>query len=149
MSRFSPRSITLGLLFAIAPGLYAVETSSTEITDDSKLEEAMGGLVDGLKPLAKSLKDPEQNAASLGFISAMQAHTHAAKVLSPTNLDEFKGEARAAHLLAYRADMTRLLRELCEMEIEICEGKNEDALARIRGGLIPLRNASHEKYQPK
>lgn len=151
MSRFSPRTAALGLLFAIAPAVTALELSSVEANAvaEEPIEEAMGGIMGGLKALSKSLADPAQNEASLAALTSMQEHALAGKTLAPTNMDEIDEKDRPAHLLAYRADMTRLLRELCEMEIEVCEGKNEEAKARIRNGLIPLRNESHQKYQPE
>ena len=151
MTRFSPRTAALGLLFAFAPVVVALESSApgANTTDEEPLEEVMGGMVDGLKALSKSLADPAQNEASLAALMRMQEHALAGKGLAIPHIDKFDEKERAALQLAYRADMARLLRELCEMEIELCEGKNDEARARIRGKLIPLRNASHEKYQPE
>ena len=154
MARFSTRSLALAALCAVTPAFTVlnnppVENVATALDGHEALEEAMHGLVDGMKALSKSIGDPASNAASLATLVKMQGHALAAKELAPTNLDETPEKERDALKLAYRADMSRLLQELCAMEIEVCEGENDKAKARVRGKLIPLRNSSHEKYQPK
>ena len=151
MSRFFSHSLLLGLLCALVSGAAIHEVGfsnpNTETRVDGPIGEAMEGLVKGMKALSKSLGDPEKNDESFASLRNMQQHAIAAKGQIVPNLDSVPEKDREAHQLAYRADMARLLRELCEIEIEICEGKNDEAKARIRGNLIPLRNAGHEKYQ--
>ena len=66
MSSFSLRTAALGLLFAIAPAVTVFERSPVEVTTlaEEPLEEAMGGIMGGLKALSKSLGIP---AATLSF----------------------------------------------------------------------------------
>lgn len=149
MSRIRSHIPTLGLLSALALGLvfHEIGFSTTTSRPDEAIEEAMQGLGSGMKKLSRSIGDPEMNEATLATLDSMQQHALAAKGLKVPNLDEVKEEDRDAHQLSYRADMAKLLRELCEMEIEVCDGKNDKAKARVRANLLPLRNDSHEKYQ--
>ena len=155
MQSNSAKTLLLSLLCAAMTCAASIEPgfSSTPSSEgasealDGPLERAMVGLKDGLKSLSKSLGDPTKNEASLATLTEMQKHVMATKDADPQNLEDIEEDKRAAHKLAFRADMMRLLVELAEMEISICEGKNEDAMARIRGELVPLRNSSHEKYQ--
>ncbi len=151
MALSSLRSLTLAVPCLLFSGLALFESESpsptASSTEDERLETAMQALVPSLKALSRSLGDPAQNEASLAALTDMQKQALAAKDTAPANLDEIPEAEREAHTRAFRADMARLLRELCEMEIEVCEGNNDAAKARVRSGLIPLRNASHEKYQ--
>ena len=147
----SPKALLLTLLAAamtcmvvLQPGFSSPPAASST---DEAMDRAMVGLKDGLRSLSKSLGDPKKNEESLKTLTEMQGHVMAVKDVDPQNIEEVEEARRPAHKMAFRADMMRLMRELCEMEIEVCEGKNEDAMARIRGQLVPLRNSSHEKYQ--
>lgn len=151
MSRFFSHSVLLGLLCTLVTGLVIHEVTfahpKTKAAVDGPIEEAMEGLVAGMKSLAKSIGDAEKNEESFAALRNMQQHTIAAKGQVVPNLESVPEKDRDAHQLAYRADMARLLSELSQIEILICEGKNEAAKGKIRSALIPLRNASHEKYQ--
>lgn len=154
MSRFSTHSFVAAILFAVAPAFALLESPApthasnpTTVDDHEALEAAMGGLVDGLKALSKTIADPASNTASLATLTDMQKHALAAKQLSPPKLATLEEKDREAAQLSYRADIARLIQELCAMEIEVCEGHNDKAKERVRGKLIPLRNSSHEKHQ--
>lgn len=147
----SPKALLLTLLAAamtcvvvLQPGFSSPPAAPST---DEALDRAMVGLKDGLRSLSKSLADASLTEDSLKTLTEMQGHVMSVKDADPQNLEEVEEARRPAHKLAFRADMMRLMRELCEMEIEVCEGKHEDALARVMGQLVPLRNSSHEKYQ--
>lgn len=127
--------------------LLALTLLAASRAPDGPASDAMNGLKDNLKALAAALPDPESDAASLAALAEMQRHALAAKALSPDNLDDVPADRRAAHQAAYRADLARLLQHLLEMEIDLLEGRRDEAIAAIRGELLPLRDAAHERYQ--
>jgi soluble cytochrome b562 len=149
----APRGLTLGILCALIAGAFtlmggfAAPVSAASPAIDGNVGKAMEGLKDGLKAVSKSIKDPAQNEATLKTLHTMQGHAMSAKTEKPANLEEIEEAKRAEHTAMFRADLSRLLKELCDMEIAVLEGKNEEAAALIRAKLVPTRNAGHGKYQ--
>ncbi|MCB9899023.1 MAG: hypothetical protein H6825_13540 [Planctomycetes bacterium] len=145
---FAPRLLGVACLAVLVLGLSVVARTETKApTPDEQLHELMIGLKRQLKEFGRAVADPAMNETSLAAVAEMQAIALAAKTLEPSNLDEKPKEERAAHKAAYRADMARMLSDLCQMEIAILEGRNADAQATLQGPLFDLRESSHEKYQ--
>lgn len=148
----APRGLTFGLLCALIAGTFtlmggfAPNASAADPARDEVIDKAMDGLKDGMRALSKSLKDPAQNEASLKTLHEMQEQCMLAKLEKP-DLEKIEENKRREHIAGFRADMSRLLVGLCEMEIAVLEGKNEEAAAMIRSKLVPMRNQGHGKYQ--
>lgn len=100
-----------------------------------------------LKALATGLSEGKPTAELLAHVNELQTLTMKGKTFAPTNLDEQPAKRRDAHQAAFRADMARLLIELAHLEIDLLEGRPEEAFGRVTGSLFKLREASHEKYQ--
>lgn len=111
------------------------------------LDALMGGLKHNLKLVGTALAAPERVNESLPPLREMQAIALAAKTAVPATLATLAAEEQAKRLPAYQADMARLLIELTELELDVLEGRPEAAAARIKEGLIALRDASHEKWK--
>lgn len=115
--------------------------------EESPLHEEMEGLKGNLKVLAAALRDPSQHEDALRSVAEMQRHVLAAKLLEPSNLEDVPAEGRAAHEVAFRRDLARLLGLLAELEIDLLDERIEDAKAKVAGPLLELRESSHDKYQ--
>lgn len=111
------------------------------------LQKYMDGMKTNLKPLGRAAGDPEKLEDSLRYVSELQRLVVLSKLEAPANLDEIPAEQQVAHRMAYRRDMAAVLKELAEMEIDLLEGKHEEAAKRVRGSLLPARKEGHRKYQ--
>jgi hypothetical protein len=140
------RKTTLIVLLALAAVVLAAAVTPD---DHQSLHELMEGLKDNLKGVATNLGTDAQRPAALRHVAQMQGIVLLAKELEPSNMEEVTEGERAAHKLAFRADLARLLGELAVIEQDICEGRNQAAMAAVRGKLFELREAGHEKYQPE
>lgn len=147
MNRPRPSSLRLSTVALALMVLCLAVAARPAPTSDDALHEVMMGLKRHLKDLGRSVSDAAQNEQSLTSIAEMQALALQGKPLAPPNLDTVDRDKRPAHQAAFRADMARMLRELAQMEIDILEGRNADAVATIQGKLFELRDSSHDKYQ--
>ena len=112
-----------------------------------ELMDHMDGLKKNLKALATGMSEGKPAAELLVHVTGMQEHALKAKSFVPPNLSEVPEKRREAHRNAFRADMLRLLIDLANLEIDLLEGRPEEAFGRVTGSLFKLREASHEKYQ--
>ena len=137
--------------FLIVPLLLAaaVVLLAAAIPDDGhqSLHELMEGLKDNLKGLSQNLENESQQPAALLHVSQMQGIVLLAKELEPDNMEETPEADRAAHKLAYRAAMAALLGELAVIEQDICKGDNAAAMEAVRGKLLEMREAGHDRFQ--
>ena len=144
----------LGLVAALLVGPGAPGAEPTALIpppagdEEVDIARCMDALKVNLKTVAAGLSgdDDSVDGDTLKALAAMQVWSLRAKALSPP-MDDVAADKRGAHGKAYRADMARLLAELCQMEIEILEGDRAGARARVRGGLFELRDSAHEKFQ--
>ncbi len=135
----------VGFGFAIARG--AVPSSTTADGAESRdLHEHMMGFLDQLKTIAQHLQAGKTEEC-LEAATRMQELALSAKHLDPANLEEVPEEQRADHRRSFRIAMVQLLSELSLLEIELLEGKRDEAWARVSGSLFQLRESSHERFQ--
>lgn len=146
----------LPALLSLAVLVGAPRTAPPPSEEPTPLRAAMEDLKAHLKVVALSLRagaDPTtpQGAAAaeraLEHVAGMQAAALAAKAEAPPEAGELPEAERAAHRTAFRRDLALLLGELADLEVELLEGRRDDAAARIAGSLFQLREASHERYQ--
>ncbi len=115
--------------------------------DDGPLHDAMEELGDHLKTIVKSLDDPEAKDARLAAVARMQSLVLVAKLEQPSNMAETPEAERAAHAVAFRRDLAKLLGELADLELELIDDENDAAMERIKGSLYTLREAAHARYR--
>ncbi len=142
MRLLTPALLSAGLVLFLT----ALPARSSAAVDE-ELEELMYSLKRHLKGAAQALQDPSMEAEALDHIAQLQAAAHAAKVLEPSNLDEIPEGERAQHVRSYRRDMAEVLGVLVDMEIDVLEGRREEAAGKLADPLYKLREAAHEKYQ--
>ncbi len=100
-----------------------------------------------VRDLVRSAADPANKEESLQLMTELQEHIVAAKSMIPPAA-ELKPEAeRPAFLLGFRRAMTELLREITELELDIIEDRNEQAVQRITTTIIAMRDKAHEVFQ--
>lgn len=116
---------------------------------ESELGLAMESLKADLRKLGGFLKAGDKQAEALAVIANMQRGVLDAKLLPPSNLSEIAEGERPAHVLLYRKEMAMLLQEFAALEIDVIEGANAAALERMKGKLAEMRDAGHDKFQPK
>lgn len=146
---------TMTLRRAIAPLLSAslialtlAAASLPETGEEPALSDLMRGMKVQLKLLSEGLKGPlVKEPQALAALTELQVLTIAAKRGDPPHLDELAPKRQRATRNAYKADLARLLQELSAMEIDVLEGHPEQAVARLRADLLPLRDAAHEKFE--
>lgn len=112
-----------------------------------ELFDHMMVLKKSLKALATGLSEGKPTAELLVHVTAMQEAALKSKSFDPPNLSDVPEARRDAHRNAFRADTLRLLIDLAQLEIDLLEGRPEEAFGRVTGSLYKLREASHEKYQ--
>jgi soluble cytochrome b562 len=138
------------VLAAFAPRTAPVRPASPAlVAEETPLAEAMDTLKANLKVLARSAQDPAKETEALEALSAMQAAVLQAKTYDPQNLMEVPAAERDAHKRAFREQMLVLLQRLAGLEILLLEGKRSEVVAEIKGPLMELRNAAHERFQTK
>jgi len=77
----------------------------------------------------------------------LQGHIIAAKEMAPPSAEAKPESERPAFVLSFRKAMTELLREVAELELDIIEDRNEQAVERITTTLIQMRDKAHEVFQ--
>jgi len=135
------------LLVAFAALLAIGWSTTTPRADDSKLYDLMEGIKGNLKTVATTVKDPKMEAKTSEALAEMEVRLLAAKAEDPTNLSDFRGDARKEHVAAYRADMARTLIKVLEVEVAMLEGRRDEAFELAVKNLHAMRKAGHDKYQ--
>jgi hypothetical protein len=131
---------------ATLSGLFSLLALGSARDEDSALHGFMKGLKDQLKPAAAAVK-AEDAAAALPPIAEMQRLVLLAKLEPPANLAEVAAGEQEAHATAFRRELATLLGELAQLEIEVLDGRFDEAMARIQGPLFQLREAGHDKFK--
>lgn len=113
--------------------------------EDTELAKQMEEMQDHLKKLRRSLKSPEENAASLESLAKIQQATVAAKSETPAKAAQVPEAERAKFVAGYRKDMAALLEHLCKIEVALLDNDNakaEDLFKEIK----QIEDDGHEKY---
>jgi hypothetical protein len=100
-----------------------------------------------VRDLSRLAGDATKKSEALPLITELEGHIIAAKEMVPPAA-EVKPEAeRPAFVLSFRKAMTELLREVAELELDIIEDRNDQAVERITTTLIQMRDKAHEVFQ--
>lgn len=137
------RRVTATLTFVLGFAVAAVA-----FDEDNGLHRAMESLKKHMKPLSQSIADTAKNDDTLKHLTEMQALVLESKKFDPPTAKDLKGDELAKHVNDYQSDMTKLLVELATMELEVRAGDNAAAQARIKAGLVKMREDGHDKFQP-
>ncbi|MFT7464199.1 MAG: soluble cytochrome b562 [Pseudohongiellaceae bacterium] len=132
-------------LSAVAAFLAAATVPSS--SDESALEELMGDMKANLKTLSTALTTEGGEDTALTALNDMQVITITAKRGVPPHMSEVPKKDQAAHIADYKTQYARLLQELAAIEIDVLAGHADKAMARVRSGLLPVRNDAHDKFQ--
>ena len=133
---------------ALACGFSAARAAAGALPEDNEVVHlAMEGMKSSLKKLAGALNAGGRRDDALAAVTALQRHTLEAKAGAPSNLADKPEAERAAHALAYRRELALLLGELAALEVEVVDGEDAAALARIETKLLPLREGAHGRFQ--
>ena len=136
------RRVTATLTFVLGFAVAAVA-----FDEDNGLHRAMKNLKKHMKPLSQSIADAAKNDDTLKHLVEMQGLVLESKKFDPPTAEALKGEELAKHVNDYQADMTKLLVELATMELEVRAGDNAAAQARVKSGLVKMREDGHDKFQ--
>ena len=144
--RFAPLALATALILAAA-GPAPLQDSGGKPAQ-TPLLQAMEGIKTHMKGTAMALQGGARDEA-LKHIAEIQRLVLLAKLEAPANLTEVPEEKRAAHRTAFRKDIVVLLKEFADMEVDVLEGRFEEAFGRVIDPLYPYREASHDKYKKK
>ncbi len=136
------RRVTATLAF-----VFGFSVAAVAFDEDNGLHRAMESLKKHMKPLSQSIGDATKNEETLKHLMDMQGLTLESKKFDPPTAAALKDEERAKHVNDYQADMTKLLVELATMELEVRAGDNAAAQARVKSGLVKMREDGHDKFQ--
>jgi hypothetical protein len=146
------RSIALCLVVIVAGfgfAASAVRGQDPPVASEPDLElfDHMLEIKGLVRDLARSSAKPETRDDALRGVAELQKHVVAAKSMSPPGVDAKPEAERVAFVLSFRKAMTELLREVAELELDIIEDRNDEAVARITTTLIEMRDKAHETFQ--
>ena len=144
----TPRRAIAQLLSASLIALTLAAASLPGTADEPALSDGMRAMKVQLKALTAALQGPLINEPqALSALSELQVLTIKAKRGDPPHIDEFAPKRQLATRKAFKTQLARLLQELAAIEIEVLNGEYAQAVVRIRSGLLPLRDAAHEKFE--
>ena len=144
----TPRSAITSLLSASLIAVTLAVASLPGAGEEPGLSDVMRGMKTQLKLLTEALQGPLiSEPQALSALTEMQLLSIAAKRGDPPHMDELTPKRQITTRKAFKADLARLLQELAAMEIDVLEGHPEQAVARLRADLLPLRDAAHEKFE--
>lgn len=116
---------------------------------DGTLHDTMEELKSHLKATAVALKRDGSTEEILHHVAEMERLVLLAKLETPPNLDQIPETGRAEHALSFRRDLVEVLQVIASMELDVLDGRRDDAAATIVDPLFPMRERAHELYQRK
>lgn len=136
----------LGFGLALAsPAEPAAQDPEQAEEDHGPLEEAMLEVKASIRALRRSLKKPEQDAASLTSITRLQSAMVEAKGQAPRMTESLPEDKRAAFVVAYRTEMLELLEASFVLERAIL-AKDREAVTAAFAGMRGLEDPAHERF---
>ena len=114
--------------------------------EESPLEESMEALKDGFKSLRRTLGNPEAQAHHLKTLHSMQDATLESFPLCPDPLSPLSEKETLLWNLEYRRAMLQVCSELCELELAVIEGRQDDAQSLLRA-LGSIKKKGHRAYK--
>ncbi|HEX5011326.1 MAG TPA: hypothetical protein VFY71_13090 [Planctomycetota bacterium] len=148
-SRFVPRAARVAALLLVVAGVGLGAAPVAPPAPVETLEDVMQDLKFGLKQLTTAL-EARKAPDALNAVGDMQRLVVAAKTHEPSNLPKSASkEEKAAQALAFRRDLIGVLRELADIEVDVLDAHLDQALEKVNGPLIQMRDAGHKKYKDK
>ncbi|MDP6850528.1 MAG: hypothetical protein QGH51_01515 [Planctomycetota bacterium] len=145
-SLFSGLIILSPLLFVYMPVQEPRHQEHEQEHEESLLEESMESLKSGFKSLRRSLPVPEAQAQTLNTLHAMQSAALECLPFCPNPPETFSNEEALLWNLQYRRSMLQVCSELCELELAVIEGRQEDAQTLFRS-LGSIKKKGHRTYK--
>ena len=139
----------LSLLCLTALGLVpltGVRPQDEAHDDETPLAASMHTVEDSLRLLRRSLRDPEQTAASLATVSDCQLALLRCKVEVPAMAASVPEGERAAFVRDYRLGMVELVEAFLELERALLEGEGPDELKAIYTRIKEMEDPAHERF---
>jgi soluble cytochrome b562 len=137
-TRTIPAFLAAAMAFSFVPQVRA---------DDTPLAKAMDEMGDHYKALKKIIKDPAKNAESLALVDKSIAAAVISKAHMPKVIEKAPEAEKAKLIAGYRKAMAEVIAAYCKLEIELVEGKNEQAAETLKT-LKDLEEKGHEVYNP-
>ena len=109
----------------------------------------MEQMKDELRSLQKTVADPAQNEATLKSLTHMQHLAIDGKLGAPSNMADVPADKQAAHKVAFRREMLKLVKDLAEVELLVIDGKNAEADKMVKSVIVADRDAGHDKFGGK
>ncbi|QOV90140.1 cytochrome b562 [Humisphaera borealis] len=133
----------------VLAALLAVSFVSVPVAraEDTPLAKAMEEMGDHYKALKKIIKDPAKNADSLALIDKSLAAAIISKQHMPKVIEKAAAGDKAKLIAGYRKAMAEVIATYCKLEIQLVEGKNEEAVETLKA-LHDLEEKGHEVYNP-
>ncbi len=107
-----------------------------------------------MKAIAKNMAELRQIAGnaeeikkSLRLIHDMQKKMLAVKTQKPAKAKAAPTDEQAKLVTDFRITANRLLTEMLQVELELLEGKHDDAAKRVHGSLADLVRDAHGKFR--
>lgn len=113
---------------------------------NERLYDRMEKLGEQLKALADALRAGETDDA-LKALEKMQKYTVESKSMTPATAAAYSGAEQAAFVAEYRKALAKLLRTLADMEITLLDGDVDATMNALRGDLLKMRRAGHQRFQ--
>ena len=143
--------LAVGLLAipAVLPGQQPGRArDAAQEEEKTPLEQAMGGLKNGMRALRRGLESAESATQALGTIREMQGHALAAMNHCPAPLEEVDAAGAAAWEINFKRAQLHLCDALLTLELAVVEGRLEDAKT-IYGSLNDIKSKAHDVYDPE
>ncbi|MFT7668305.1 MAG: hypothetical protein ACI8X5_000996 [Planctomycetota bacterium] len=139
----------IGVLCLLTYASFAAGSKPSQDPDGAHeehgLEADMEEMSDHLRALRKSLKDPQQNPASLLTIVGMQEAVGRAKQQAPPIASNLPEDKRPAFLQEYRLEMIKVAQKLLDLEALVLQSKMEEALVTYKE-LRGMEEPGHERF---
>lgn len=135
----------LGFSFAWPTGPRLGQDPEHAEEEHGPLEAAMLEVKGSIRALRRSLRKPEQDAASLASLTRMQSAMVQAKGQTPRMAASLPEDKRAAFTQAYRSEMIGLLEASIVLERAIL-AQDREAVTKAFGDMRGLEDPAHERF---
>lgn len=110
------------------------------------IHQAMEQMETEVKKLEASIADPARTEETVRALSRMIQFTGASLTGAPKNQEKIAADARDAHMLAFRRDLLKMVKELADIELLVLDGKHADAAAALTAKVLTPAGDAHKKY---
>ncbi len=122
--------------------------AESEHDEHERLEHLMESIARSMKKLEKQVADPKQNEASLKLVTEIASAVQQAKLIVPGGVKRLPESDRAKAATEYRKMMGNVQRELLDLEDNLLDNKNEDAVENVKT-IREVQKTGHDEYRVK